>query len=156
VREKSSKKKDRVHFTSTILPPDLRRSKASDELISWLNLKGVSTGDFVKALQTPVAKNSRLLSPSNFSAPAVQRHYAIRTLITSGTELGGTSISTRSSWQQAFAAQVNGDCSKKLSPTIGFVHHCRKSRYPIVWIRDLLCCTLWCSKRPAIASVRSQ
>jgi transposase-like protein len=34
------------------LPPYLRRSKAIDELIPWLYLRGVSTGDFSEALQS--------------------------------------------------------------------------------------------------------
>jgi putative transposase len=38
-------------FTSAILPPYLRKTKSIDELISWLYLKGVSTGDFSEALQ---------------------------------------------------------------------------------------------------------
>lgn len=37
-------------FTSAILPPYLRKAKAIEELIPWLYLKGVSTGDFGEAL----------------------------------------------------------------------------------------------------------
>jgi putative transposase len=37
-------------FTSAILPPYLRRTKAVEELIPWLYLKGISTGDFSEAL----------------------------------------------------------------------------------------------------------
>ena len=37
-------------FTSTILPPSLRRAKSIDELLPWLYLKGISTGDFSEAL----------------------------------------------------------------------------------------------------------
>jgi transposase-like protein len=35
-----------------MLPPYLRRSKAIDELVPWLYLKGISTGDFSDALQS--------------------------------------------------------------------------------------------------------
>ncbi|KKK54300.1 hypothetical protein LCGC14_3086120, partial [marine sediment metagenome] len=42
---------NRMRFTSKILPPYLRRTKAIDELIPWLYLKGISTGDFPEALQ---------------------------------------------------------------------------------------------------------
>jgi len=42
---------ERERFTSNILPPYLRKAKAIDELIPWLYLKGVSTGDFNEALQ---------------------------------------------------------------------------------------------------------
>jgi putative transposase len=52
VRDKSSESEDRVKFSSSILPPYLRRSKAIDELIPWLYLKGISTGDFSEALQS--------------------------------------------------------------------------------------------------------
>jgi transposase-like protein len=52
VRDKSSDLENRVKFSSSILPPYLRRSKAIDELIPWLYLKGISTGDFSEALQS--------------------------------------------------------------------------------------------------------
>lgn len=45
---------ERETFTSSLLPPYLRRSKAIDELIPWLYLKGVSTGDMGEALQALV------------------------------------------------------------------------------------------------------
>src|SRR5690606_7416030 len=35
----------RQRFTSKILPPYLRRTKSLEELIPWLYLKGISTGD---------------------------------------------------------------------------------------------------------------
>lgn len=38
-------------FISKILPPYLRRTRAIEELIPWLYLKGISTGDFPEALQ---------------------------------------------------------------------------------------------------------
>ena len=41
----------REKFTSKILPPYLRKTKSIEELIPWLYLKGVSTGDFNEALQ---------------------------------------------------------------------------------------------------------
>jgi putative transposase len=37
-------------FSSKILPPYLRKTKSVEELIPWLYLKGVSTGDFSEAL----------------------------------------------------------------------------------------------------------
>lgn len=40
----------RIHFTSSILPPYLRRAKSVEELLPWLYLKGISTGDFSEAL----------------------------------------------------------------------------------------------------------
>ena len=40
----------KIRFISTILPPYLRRTKSIEELIPWLYLKGISTGDFSEAL----------------------------------------------------------------------------------------------------------
>jgi putative transposase len=40
----------RIRFTSNILPPYLRRTKSIEELIPWLYLRGISTGDFGQAL----------------------------------------------------------------------------------------------------------
>ena len=40
----------RIRFTSSILPPYLRRAKSVEELLPWLYLKGISTGDFGEAL----------------------------------------------------------------------------------------------------------
>jgi transposase-like protein len=41
---------NRFHFFSKILPPYLRKSKAIEELVPWLYLKGISTSDFPEAL----------------------------------------------------------------------------------------------------------
>ncbi len=49
---------NKFRFTSEILPPYLRRTKSVEELIPWLYLKGISTGDFsdaLKALLGPAA-----------------------------------------------------------------------------------------------------
>jgi len=60
----SSKRKDRVRFMSSILPPYLRRSTAIDELIPWLYLKGISTGDFTQALQALAGPDAAGLGPN--------------------------------------------------------------------------------------------
>lgn len=62
VRDKSPEKAERVEFSSSILPPYLRRSKSVDELIPWLYLKGISTGDFQEALQALLGENAKGLS----------------------------------------------------------------------------------------------
>src|ERR1700691_2269228 len=41
---------NRFHFSSKILPPYLRKTKAIEELVPWLYLKGISTSDFPEAL----------------------------------------------------------------------------------------------------------
>ena len=53
---------ERERFTSKILPPYLRKAKSIDELIPWLYLKGVSTGDFTEALQALLGPNCPGLS----------------------------------------------------------------------------------------------
>ena len=41
----------RIRFTSAILPPYLRRARTVEELLPWLYLKGISTGEFGEALE---------------------------------------------------------------------------------------------------------
>jgi transposase-like protein len=53
---------DKVRFSSSILPPYLRRSKNIDDLIPWLYLRGVSTGGFSDALQALVGPEAKGLS----------------------------------------------------------------------------------------------
>lgn len=53
-----------IRFSSSILPPYLRRSKSLEELIPWLYLKGISTGDFTEALQALLGSSAPGLSPS--------------------------------------------------------------------------------------------
>jgi transposase-like protein len=59
---------ERERFTSRILPPYLRKTRSVEELIPWLYLKGISTGDFAEAL-------SALLGPeaAGLSATTVTR-----------------------------------------------------------------------------------
>ena len=49
-------------FRPSILPPYLRRTKTIDELIPWLYLKGISTGDFPEALQALFGADAKGLS----------------------------------------------------------------------------------------------
>jgi transposase-like protein len=64
VRDNSPEKENRVHFSSKVLPPYLRRSKSIDELIPWLYLKGLSTGDFREALHSLMGEDAPALSPN--------------------------------------------------------------------------------------------
>ncbi|MEA3253516.1 MAG: IS256 family transposase [Chloroflexota bacterium] len=52
-------------FTSRILPPYLRRTKSLDELIPWLYLRGISTGDFTEALEALLGPQAKGLSATN-------------------------------------------------------------------------------------------
>jgi putative transposase len=52
----------REKFASAILPPYLRKTKSIEELIPWLYLKGVSTGDFSEALAAILGPQAKGLS----------------------------------------------------------------------------------------------
>jgi putative transposase len=53
---------EREHFESSILPRYLRRTKSLEELVPWLYLKGVSTGDFSEALKALLGPDAEGLS----------------------------------------------------------------------------------------------
>jgi len=54
-------------FTSKILPPYLRKTKSIEELIPWLYLKGISTGDFSEALGALLGQDAKGLSASTIT-----------------------------------------------------------------------------------------
>ena len=54
----------RIRFTSEILPPYLRKTKSIEELIPWLYLKGISTGEFSEALAALLGPEAPGLSAS--------------------------------------------------------------------------------------------
>ena len=58
---------EREKFTSSILPPYLRRTKALGELLPWLYLKGVSSGDFQEALQALLGPDAPGLSATTIT-----------------------------------------------------------------------------------------
>jgi len=58
-------KGERIRFSSQILPPYLRRTKSLDELLPWLYLRGISTGDFTEALQALLGPQAPGLSATN-------------------------------------------------------------------------------------------
>ena len=64
VRDKSG---SGIRFTSNILPPYLRRTKSIEELIPWLYLKGISTGDFSEALAALLGPDAPGLSSNTIS-----------------------------------------------------------------------------------------
>ena len=55
---------NRFRFTSHILPPYLRKTKSIEELIPWLYLRGISTGDFSQALAALLGPEAPGLSAS--------------------------------------------------------------------------------------------
>ena len=54
-------------FSSKILPPYLRKTRSLEELLPWLYLKGISTGDFNEALQALVGPECPGLSASTIT-----------------------------------------------------------------------------------------
>jgi len=56
-----------IRVNSSLLPPYLRKTKSMEELIPWLYLKGISTGDFSDALAALVGKDAPGLSASTIS-----------------------------------------------------------------------------------------
>jgi len=68
VRDRQAKVSDeRIRFFSKILPRYLRRTRSLEELLPWLYLKGVSTGDFSEALASLLGPNAPGLSASTIS-----------------------------------------------------------------------------------------
>jgi transposase-like protein len=62
--------RDRVgqlRFSSSILPPYLRRTKTIEEMLPWLYLKGVSTGEFSEALAALLGRDAPGLSAGTIS-----------------------------------------------------------------------------------------
>jgi transposase-like protein len=68
VRDRGDGGSEPIRFSSAILPPYLRRTRNIEELLPWLYLKGVSTGQFAEAL-------AALLGPGapGLSAATVRR-----------------------------------------------------------------------------------
>ena len=56
-----------VRFHSKLVPPYLRRAKSVEELLPWLYLKGISTGEFQEALQALLGPDAPGLSSSTIS-----------------------------------------------------------------------------------------
>ena len=55
---------NKIRFRSAILPRYLRRTRSLEELLPWLYLKGISSGDFSEALAALLGPDARGLSAS--------------------------------------------------------------------------------------------
>src|SRR5687767_832304 len=64
VRDRSAEGGEPIRFSSAILPPYLRRARNLEELLPWLYLKGVSTGQFAEALTVLLGTEAPGLSPA--------------------------------------------------------------------------------------------
>jgi transposase-like protein len=88
VRDNSPDPESRVHFSPSVLPAYLRKSPAIEELIPWLYLKGISTGDFSEALKALVGEAAQGLSPNVI-------------------------VRLKEQWSQEYEAWMNRDLSQK-------------------------------------------
>ena len=61
-----------IRFTSSLLPPYLRKTRSMEDLIPWLYLKGISTNDSSEALSALVGKEA-----PGLSAPTISRLKAV-------------------------------------------------------------------------------
>jgi putative transposase len=64
IRDKSGQG---IKFNSALLPPYLRKTRSVEEVLPWLYLKGISTGDFQEALEALLGSDSKGLSASTIS-----------------------------------------------------------------------------------------
>ena len=64
IRDKSGQG---IKFNSSLLPPYLRKTRSVEEVLPWLYLKGISTGDFHEALQALLGNEAKGLSASTIS-----------------------------------------------------------------------------------------
>jgi len=64
VRDRSEKG---IKFNSNLVPPYLKRAKSIEELLPWLYLKGISTGDFQDTLHSLLGVDATGLSSSTIS-----------------------------------------------------------------------------------------
>ena len=56
-----------IKFNSQLIPPYLKRTKAIEEFIPWLYLKGISSGDMQPALEALLGKGAKGLSANTVS-----------------------------------------------------------------------------------------
>lgn len=64
---------ERIRFQSSIIPPYLKRTKSVEELIPWLYLRGISTGDFASSLEAIMGKDAGGLSAT--SVVRLKKHW---------------------------------------------------------------------------------
>lgn len=56
-----------IQFNSALLPPYLKRARSGEAVLPWLDLKGISTGDFSEALAALLGSQAPGLSASTIS-----------------------------------------------------------------------------------------
>ena len=76
-------------FTSSILPPYMRRSPKVDEVLPVLYLRGLSTGDFKEALGALLGDKASGLSPSSIARMTATWEEEYRSIQATGPEREG-------------------------------------------------------------------
>ena len=61
------RKKEGIKFNSALIPPYLKRTKNIEELVPWLYLRGISTGDMQPALASLLGEQAKGLSANSVS-----------------------------------------------------------------------------------------
>lgn len=61
------RKETEVKFNSKLVPPYLKRTKNIEELVPWLYLRGISTGEMQPALASLLGENAKELSANAVS-----------------------------------------------------------------------------------------
>ncbi len=56
-----------IYFNNSLLPPYLKRSSSIEELLPWLYLRGISTGDYQEALGALLGDKAKGLSANTIS-----------------------------------------------------------------------------------------
>jgi putative transposase len=64
IRDKS---RQGIKFNSMLLPPYLRKTRSVEDVLPWLYLKGIFTGDFQEVLQALLGSEAKVLSASTIS-----------------------------------------------------------------------------------------
>ncbi|ALU43208.1 IS256 family transposase [Pseudoalteromonas rubra] len=106
VRDRKDKE---VKFNSKLVPPYLKRTKNIEELVPWLYLRGISTGEMQPALASLLGENAKGLSANTVSR-------------------------LKASWEQEYLAWARRDLSRRR-----FVYVWADGIYSKVRMDDKLC-----------------
>ena len=96
-----------IRFTLSILPPYLHRSKTIEELLPWLYLKGISTGEFGEALAALLGRDAPGLSPGTVS------RLKVAWVAEQSTSAGGTAPSRAASTSICGSTGSTSACGSK-------------------------------------------
>lgn len=111
-----------IRFNSALLPPYLKRAKSIEELLPWLYLKGVSTGDYQEALSALLGEQAKGLSANTISR--LKRHWIDEHKLWSQRDLSQSRYVYL--WADGVYSNVRMDNRLCLLVIIGVTEHGRK------------------------------